>query len=607
MLFVVFDTAGRPSASEPRTAESQADPSTPDLYNFIINFGVPTSVVRPVRGPMAFDYVVVGGGTAGLVIANRLSENPSITVAVIEPGKDVRADPGVLEIELAGIRYSPTLDWNFKSTVQNQLGNRVLGHHAGKALRGTTAINGMYYVRGDRAQYDAWEQLGNPGWNWDTLFPCFVRSEKFTVPTNAQLEAGISYNPHYHGKDGPLKTGFPYQVENGSFHDFAWKTCGSLGFELNQDLNNGETRGFGVVPRTLDRDANVRESAARAYYEPIDGRQNLRVIQGTVRRITSGDSIDGKLVAAGLEYTDSKGQLAYVAAKKEVILSAGTYVSPLILEASGIGNPSVLDRHEIHTKVALPGVGEGFQDQPLWILMFQAPPELTGHIPAAAFANVQDIFGTNTDSVAAVTKAELASWSEKIAERLQGGISASVLEKRFQVQHDVIFHHRASIAEFEFFAFKDTIGMVFSPTLPFSWGSVHLGATGEIEDPAIDPNLLSIEFDMQTALKVGQMARKMWSTEPLSKLAGTPLQPADGVLPENATDEEWTEFLTSVCEPASHCIGTCPILPREMGGVVDSALKVYGTANVRVVDASVMPHQISGHTRCTRWQRKQPS
>lgn len=198
---------------------------------------------------------------------------------------------------------------------------------------------GLYYIRGNKADYDAWEQLGNPGWNWDTLLPYFLRSEKFAVPTNAQREAGMSYEPCYHGEEGPVTTGYIYTVENGSFYHSARETSEKLGFSLNRDMNGGNNRGFGAYPKTLDREANVRESAARAYYEPIDRRPNLRVMHGTVKRIVFGNITHGELVATGLEYTDEKGDLQTVTSKREVILSTGTYVSLLILEASGIGNP----------------------------------------------------------------------------------------------------------------------------------------------------------------------------------------------------------------------------------------------------------------------------
>jgi choline dehydrogenase len=545
---------------------------------------------------MAFDYVIAGGGTAGLVIANRLSEDPSITVAVVEPGSDVRNDPGVLNLDLAGASYNPDFDWKFNSTAQPQLGDRVITHPAGKALGGTTAINGLYYIRGNKADYDAWEQLGNPGWNWDTLFPYFKRSEKFAIPTNAQHEAGMTYASCVHGKDGPLNTGHAYGVSNSSFHESAQETCSKLGFDLNQDMNGGETRGFGAYPKTLDREANVRESAARAYYEPIDSRPNLQIIRGTVTQILFGERAADKLIATGVEYTNEEGHPTSISAKKEVVISAGAYISPVLLEASGIGNPNILARSGVEPKVDLPSVGEGLQDQPLWVLMFQAKEEITGQVPFAAFASAQDIFGANTNTIAASTKDELALWSDIISKRLNGGISASALLERFKVQHDVFYDEKATIAEFEFFSLGSIVGMVFQPTLPFSWGSVHLNAAGETQNPVVDPNFLSIDFDKKVAREVGRMARSMWSTPPLSDTVSSLIMPGDAVLPVNATDEQWDKFLINTCAPASHSIGTCAMLPRDLGGVVDPTFKVYGTANVRVADASVIPQLISGHT-----------
>lgn len=209
---------------------------------------------------------------------------------------------------------------------------------------------------------------------------------------------------------------------------------------------------------------------------------------------------------------------------------------------------SVLARAGVQPRLELPAVGEGFQDQPLWVLMFQAKGKLTGQVPFAAFSNARDIFGAQTDSLDASTKENLASWSELIAERLEGGISASALKRRFQVQHDVIFEKEASMAEYQFFSFGDITGLVFSTTLPFSWGSVHLNASGEIEKPVIDPNFLSVDFDLHTAKEVGKIARKLWSTKPLSDFVGDLVAPGAEVLPENATDEQWAQFLTSACE-----------------------------------------------------------
>lgn len=193
------------------------------------------------------------------------------------------------------------------------------------------------------------------------------------------------------------------------------------------------------------------------------------------------------------------------------------------------------------------------------MLMFQATPGLVGQVPFAAFATAQDVFKAATDTVDAATKENLASWSEMIAKRLNGGVSAEALKQRFEIQHDVIFGRKSSVVEFEFFSVGSVIGIVFSPTLPFSWGSAHLNASGEIDNPAVDPNFLSIDYDRQVALEVGRLARKIWSTKPLSDLVGDLIVPGDAVLPVNATDAQWAEFLTNSCKWKAHdALCVCP-------------------------------------------------
>lgn len=196
------------------------------------------------------------------------------------------------------------------------------------------------YIRGDKVLYDAWEsELGNPGWNWDTVFASAKRGESFTPPTPAQVESGARYDPQAHGVDGPLTVGFPFVLSNSSYSSLARKTWEALGIAPGQDLNDGDGYGFTSPPMTVDRDANVREDSARAYYHPVEGRRNLKIIKGTVQRITWGRNRGRDAVADGFEYTDASGKLVKVRARKEVILSASAYRSPLILEASGVGNP----------------------------------------------------------------------------------------------------------------------------------------------------------------------------------------------------------------------------------------------------------------------------
>lgn len=233
---------------------------------------------------------------------------------------------------------------------QDHLANRSVAYHQGKAIGGTSTINGMTYVRGDVAELDAWEALGNPGWGWAALYPYYLRSEAFTPPSEAQAAAGAAWNPAFHGASGPLRTGYPYEMLNGTLFGRLAKTWDALGPGRNRDPNGGDVRGFAAWPMTVDRDADVREDAARAYLWDVADRPNLDIVQGTVKRVvwenegcavTQGPKAqDGgaTVVARGVEYATPDGDTMTVVAKREVILSAGAIRTPLILEQSGVGN-----------------------------------------------------------------------------------------------------------------------------------------------------------------------------------------------------------------------------------------------------------------------------
>ena len=198
-------------------------------------------------------------------------------------------------------------------------------------------------MRAEKAQIDSWAQLGNPGWSWDDLFPYYIKSEGFSIPSLQQeVESGASFVEADHGANGPLKVGYLYGMFNGSFHQVVEETWGSLGIPHNEDVNGGSVRGFTVFQSTVDRDTNLREDAARAYYWPFQQRENLKVFMNTtVNRIVwkENDDGDGCVVANGVEVTDANGALSILRASKEVIVSAGSLRTPTILELSGIGNP----------------------------------------------------------------------------------------------------------------------------------------------------------------------------------------------------------------------------------------------------------------------------
>lgn len=198
---------------------------------------------------------------------------------------------------------------------------------------------GMTYIRAQKSQIDSWESVGNEGWNWDALFPYYKKSENLAIPTPAQTEIGVSYNPDYHGENGYLKVGYPYNMQNGSLAHDAEASWKALGIPFNEDMNGGNVRGFALWPYTIDREANVRETAARAYYYPVQNRPNLKVFLNTTANRILWKDCAGPATAQGVEVTLVNGSTSTLAAKKEVIVSAGSLRSPGILELSGIGNP----------------------------------------------------------------------------------------------------------------------------------------------------------------------------------------------------------------------------------------------------------------------------
>lgn len=205
----------------------------------------------------------------------------------------------------------------------------------------------MTYIRGEAAAVDTWEELGNPGWNWESLLPYYKKSENYSVPTAAQLAAGAGYKPEYHGFDGHIRVGYPAALTNGSFAPVVIETWERLSLRRNPDLNGGHLPGLSMGPQTIDGTQGLRWDAARAYYYPIENRPNLKILRGTVKRLTWAPKTNNPFLsdsrppvaATGVELLSPEGKMTIVAVKKEVVISAGALRTPLVLEGSGIGNP----------------------------------------------------------------------------------------------------------------------------------------------------------------------------------------------------------------------------------------------------------------------------
>ncbi len=348
------------------------------------------------------DYIIVGAGTSGLLLANRLSSDPAVRVVVVEAGPDERANPNVTAPLSWQRNLGSSVDWAYATAPQPGAGGRALESHGGRLVGGTSMINGMVYLRGDAAQIDAWEALGARGWNWEALWPYYKRVERFVPPTPAQARAGADYVPDFHGDAGSLRVGYLFELLNGTFYRTVAQTWEAMGYPRTGDANGGSVRGFTVRPMMVDRDAGTRASAAKAFYYPVDGRPNLKLVRGVVTNVLWSGRQAGGWVASGVSYLnqDMESLPLTVPQDGEVILCAGGLRSPPILEASGIGSPARLRRLGIQVRVDLPGVGENLQDGPHMDIRYLGRGNFSGQTPYATFATARDIFGNQTESVA---------------------------------------------------------------------------------------------------------------------------------------------------------------------------------------------------------------
>ena len=321
-----------------------------------------------------FDYIIAGGGTAGLTLAARLTENPEITVGVIEAGIDRTDDPKVLTPGLVVSMWEdPDYDWIFKTVPQIHGNGRIVGHPRGKQLGGSSAINFNYWTHASQQDIDDWGALGNPGWSWDDLFPYFLKSERYNAPPASYSEKiDTSFiDPALHGTEGPVQDSFPLFYDN--FYA-AWEpTYKNLGLGPTGDPKGGLALGAYTTLLTLAPANASRSYAGNAYYKPNAARPNLQVLTGALVTKINFAQTEKQLVASGVTFIVD-GRSFNVKASREILLCAGTFQSSHLLELSGIGDAKLLSSLGIDSVYDNSNVGENLQDHILLPLGFKAAP-----------------------------------------------------------------------------------------------------------------------------------------------------------------------------------------------------------------------------------------
>ena len=511
---------------------------------------------------MEFDFVIVGAGSAGCVLANRLSENGKYRVAILEAGGRDSYPWIHVPVGYFKTMHNPDTDWCYKTEKDPGINNRSIAWPRGKVLGGSSSINGLLYVRGQSQDFDHWRQLGNEGWSWQDVLPYFKRSE------NWELGEGED-----RGKGGPLHVS-PTRLSR-EIVDSWIEAAINAGYKKNQDYNQGDQEGVGYFQQTAKN--GRRCSSAVAYLNPAKKRDNLNILSNfMVERVL----IEDKKAVGILGSLD--GEEVIVRANKEVVLSAGALGSPQLLMVSGIGGGDQLSSHGISVIQELKGVGQNLQDhlqaRPVYKCNVSTINTETGNWWKQAMIGVQYVF-TRTGPMT-----------------MAASLGTAFLKTRPELETpDIQFHIQPFSADspgegaHKFDAFTASVLQM----RPESAGHIELNSSQMRDYPSIHPNYLATKTDCDTLVEGIRIARSISRHEPLSAL----ITEEHGLLKEISDDDydgllDWArENSTTIYHPT----GTCKMGVDAMA-VTDSRLKVHGIQNLRVADASIMPTITSGNT-----------
>lgn len=509
----------------------------------------------------SYDYVIVGAGSGGCVLANRLSADPRNRVLLLEAGGSDNYHWIHIPVGYLYCMGNPRTDWGYRTASEAGLNGRALAYPRGKVLGGCSSINGMIYMRGQAADYDHWRQLGNPGWGWDDVLPLFIKSE------NHHALSGP-----FHGQGGELRV--ERQRLSWPILDAVREAAEELGVPKVNDFNAGDNEGSSYFE--VNQKAGIRFSAARAFLKPVRDRKNLRVLTGALaERIVFSQNR-----AAGLELR-LDGRPARVGVEGELLLAAGAIGTPQILQLSGVGPGELLQEHGIPVVQELGGVGENLQDH----LQIRTAFRITG----AKTLNERQATLSGKAGIAL----EYALWRSGPMSMAPSQLGIFTRSNSRFATPNIEFHVQPLSLE----RFGEPLDSFPAITVsvcnlrPQSRGHVRIASPEASAHPVIAPNYLSTDEDREVAVDSILAARRLMATKRMQVFDPREFKPGPAV----DTPEELVRAAGDIATTIFHPVGTAR-MGRDAMAVVDPELKVHGLSGLRIADASVMPTIVSGNT-----------
>lgn len=538
-----------------------------------------------------FDYVIVGGGVAGCVVANRLTEDPSVSVAMLEFGSSgndkrhiVRTPLGMVTFMMPNLAFlgGPKMMYLYEAEPSRGLGNTKMVLPRGKALGGSSMVNGMIYIRGQKQDYDDWRDMGNPGWGYDDLLPYFRKSENFVLATEPNITRNFKLggkpvrhqiDMNYHGVGGPVSVA-PPRSPNPMCQTY-FEACVEAGYRLNADFNGSDQEGIGY--HWLTQKGGERWGAESSYANPARSRPNLTIItQAKALKVL----MSGKR-ATGVSY-DSAGQMMQVGARKEVILATGAFVSPQLLMLSGVGDPRELKKNGIEVLHELPGVGQNLQDH---IDTWTKQRATTNQTYGISWGTMH----TNALHVLKWFMGRRGMFSSNTAEA--GGFVKSGPDiDRPDLQ--LFFTSTMASAQASDSFWGHGWAMHACLLRPKSIGHIGLKSPDPYDAPLIAPNFFDDPYDLEILVRGVKIMRKIAEQPAFNLHRGEEVAPGRQV----QSDDDIVAYIRQNCMTMFHPTSTCKMGTGDLAVVSPSTLLVHGLENLAIVDASVMPAVISGNT-----------